>query len=208
MPLSAILYACMNTDALIIFVKNPLPGRVKTRLAKAIGEQEAVAIYRQLLLHTYNITMKCNADKFVFYGDFINEDDLWTSGNFNKYLQYGDNLGERLMHAFDTLFIQGYKNVVVIGSDCIDIETKHLLQAFYYLKVCDTVIGPAKDGGYYLLGMKKMHEQLLLNKTWSTPVLFQETLNDISLLRLSYHLLQVLSDVDEEKDLYLFHHRQ
>ena len=191
----------MNENALIIFVKNPLPGLVKTRLAKTIGEQEAVAVYRQLLLHTYNITMKCNADKYVFYSDFINEDDLWSNGNYGKILQQGNNFGERILNAFELLFLQGYKKVVIIGSDCIEIETSHIHQAFDYMDDCDIVIGPAQDGGYYLFGMKAMCEQFFLNKNWSTSQLLQQTLNDISQLRLTFHLLPVLSDVDEEKDM-------
>ncbi|HRI20574.1 MAG TPA: TIGR04282 family arsenosugar biosynthesis glycosyltransferase [Panacibacter sp.] len=198
----------MNTNALIIFVKNPLPGMVKTRLAKTIGAQEAVAVYRQLLLHTYNISIKCNADKFVFYVDFINEDDLWSNGSYQKFLQQGDDFGERILNAFELLFLQGYKKVTIIGSDCIEIETSHLHQAFDFLNDCDVVIGPAQDGGYYLFAMKAMYKQFFLNKNRGTSLLLQQTLKDISELHLTYHLLPVLSDVDEEKDMYLLHHRQ
>jgi rSAM/selenodomain-associated transferase 1 len=198
----------MKTEALIIFVKNPVPGKIKTRLAKTIGEQAALSIYRQLLLHTYNTTYKSHADKFVFYSDFINEDDLWNASLFQKYLQKGNNLGERMMNAFDLVFEQGYKKAVIIGSDSIEIEFHHLQQAFDYLQNYNVVIGPAQDGGYYLMGMQKLYEQLFINKAWSTPLLLQQTLDDISNFHLSYHLLQVLSDVDEEKDLYLLHHRQ
>lgn len=202
------LNVLMNTNALIIFVKNPLPGLVKTRLAKTIGEKEAAAVYAQLLLHTHNATIKCNADKYVFYGDFINNEDLWSNGGYQKFLQKGIDLGERMLNAFDLLFSRGYNKVIVIGSDCLEIETCHLDHAFVFLNDCDVVIGPAQDGGYYLLGIKKMHTQFFLNKSWSTSKLLHQTLNDISMLHLTYHLLPVLSDIDEEKDLYLLHHRQ
>ncbi len=202
------LHMLMNTNALIIFVKNPLPGLVKTRLAKTIGETAAVIIYKQLLLHTQNVSTKCNADKYVFYGDFINQDDLWNNGGYQKFLQKGTGLGERMSNAFDDIFSKGYRKVIIIGSDCLEIATRHIDQAFDFLNDCDVVIGPAQDGGYYLLGMKKMYMQFFQNKSWSTGKLLPETLADISQLRLSYHLLPVLSDVDDEKDLYLLHHRQ
>ena len=112
---------------------------VKTRLAKTIGENEAVAIYAQLLLHTRNVTMKCDADKYVFYGDFLNNEDLWSFGGYQKFLQRGKDLGERILNAFEQLFTKGYKKIIVIGSDCIEIETSHIDHAFDFLDDCDVV---------------------------------------------------------------------
>lgn len=198
----------MQMPALIIFVKNPVPGKVKTRLAKTIGDQEAAAIYAQLLQHTYKITNTLTADKFVLYADFINNNDLWNKGDYKKQLQEGGDLGSKMLNAFQNIFLAGYKKAVIIGSDSIEIETHHVQEAFYMLDNTDAVIGPAQDGGYYLLGLKQFHTFLFLNKSWSTSSLLKETLEDIQKHHLSYHLLQTLSDIDEEKDLFLLEHRQ
>jgi rSAM/selenodomain-associated transferase 1 len=198
----------MHSAALIIFVKNPVPGKVKTRLAKTIGEHEAAAIYIQLLQHTNKITSTFDADKFIYYADFVNDNDLWNNYTYKKLLQVEGDLGHKMLDAFENSFLAGYKKVVIIGSDSIEIEKHHIQQAFEMLDNSDVVIGPAQDGGYYLLGLKQFHTFLFLNKSWSSSKLMQETLDDIEKHRLSYHLLPVLSDIDEEKDLFLLEHRQ
>jgi rSAM/selenodomain-associated transferase 1 len=198
----------MHSAALIIFVKNPVPGKVKTRLAKTIGEHEAAAIYIQLLQHTNKITSTFDADKFIYYADFVNDNDLWNNNTYKKLLQVEGDLGHKMLDAFENSFLAGYKKVVIIGSDSIEIEKHHIQQAFEMLDNSDVVIGPAQDGGYYLLGLKQFHTFLFLNKSWSSSKLMQETLDDIEKHRLSYHLLPVLSDIDEEKDLFLLEHRQ
>ncbi|MBL4625182.1 MAG: TIGR04282 family arsenosugar biosynthesis glycosyltransferase [Flavobacteriales bacterium] len=192
----------MSKNLLIIFVRNPELGKVKTRLAKTLGDKRALEIYRDLLRYTNNITMGSSSDKAVFYSHFIDDYDGWSNVAYQKYVQEGGvDLGARMDNAFELMFDKGYENVVIIGSDCLELTTDGLDEAFYALEEHDIVIGPAKDGGYYLLGMKKRHSEFFKNKKWSTENVFLDTLLDIRKLGLSYQVLDTLSDVDYEEDL-------
>ena len=106
-----------------------------------------------------------------------------------------------MKNAFEASFAQGYKKVCIIGSDCYELDTHILEEAFAQLDRKEVVIGPAKDGGYYLLGMRKMHMHLFENKKWSTSSVLSDTLNDLKEANLSFYLLPELTDIDEEKDL-------
>ena len=189
----------MKTDALIIFVRNPELGKVKTRLAKTIGKENALSIYNQLLLHTMNTTETLECDLFVFYDTIINDDDIWKDTIYNKKTQFGNNLGERMKNAFQELFNLGYKNCIIVGSDLFDLQAKHIKEAFDKLEKNDVVIGPAEDGGYYLLGLKKMVPALFSNKNWGTQTVLKDTLND--LVKFSVDLLETLNDIDTFEDL-------
>jgi rSAM/selenodomain-associated transferase 1 len=186
---------------LMVFIKNPVHGKVKTRLASGIGEEAAFKIYNRLLDHTLQITQSFQGDKAIFYSDFIPVDDAWKQSNFIQQLQDGNDLGEKMMNAFQTAFNAGYKKVVIIGSDCYELTTGMLEQSFEKLDVSEIVIGPAKDGGYYLLGMKQSHTGLFKQKIWSTGHVYEQTLNDVVNAHLTYSVLPALTDIDEEKDL-------
>lgn len=194
--------------ALIILVHESVPCIVKTGRVDYISERESLAIYRQLLFHTRRITIDLDADKFLFIKESSAKDHLWSPNVYIKRMQRGRSIGEIMRHAFETVFSMGYTKVVMISSDSIETETAHLTHAFDSLNNYDVVIGPAQEGCYYLLGMKKMHALLFRHKAWNTPVLIQQTLDDIAKLSLTYHLQQVLNDVEEEKEKYLYHHRQ
>ncbi len=191
----------MNENLLMIFIKNPIRGKVKTRLASTIGDEKALKVYNKLLEHTHKIVSRVKVDKAVFYSDYISEDDFWKKLEFQKLLQKGENLGDKMSNAFITTFNMGYKRVVIIGSDCFEIDEDILTDAFRILEETEIVLGPAKDGGYYLLGMQKHHKQFFENKTWSAENVLLDTLLDISNLKLTFKLLPTLSDIDEEKDL-------
>lgn len=122
------------TSALIIFVKNASLGKVKTRIANSIGDENALKIYQRLLQHTHLITKSTLADKYVFYAEQINNNDLWETGIYKKELQAGSDLGERMKNAFGTIFSKGYKEVVIIGSDCYELNTEIIQHAFNALK--------------------------------------------------------------------------
>lgn len=185
----------------MIFVKNPVLGKVKTRLAKTIGAEHALKVFQQLLEHTHQITSKVRAHKVVFYSDFIDTQDIWHEPEFQKMMQKGETLGDKMSNAFLKAFDLGYKRVVIIGSDNIEIDNNIIHNAFEILNVSEVVIGPAKDGGYYLLGMRNHHIQLFENKTWSTASVLNDTLADLKELNLTYKLLPTLSDIDVEADL-------
>lgn len=186
---------------LIIFVKNPVLGKVKTRLAKTVGAEKALFIYKALLTHTKEISLSVEAAKAVFYSDLIDEQDLWCASIFEKYKQEGNDLGERMYHAFELGFSKGYQHIVIIGSDCLDLSSNLIDEAFENLANHDFVIGPAKDGGYYLLGMKKLCKDVFEHKNWSTSTVLQETMKDLEALNATCYYLPVLSDIDEENDL-------
>ena len=186
--------------AIIIFVRNPELGKVKTRLAATVGNDKALAIYNELLQHTFSTVKNIKADKFVFYHEVITDNDIWSEPAFIKKIQQNVKLGEKMKAAFQEVFSAGYKRVLIIGSDCLQLNSKIIEDAFTMLEEKDTVIGPAKDGGYYLLGMNIMQNFIFENKEWSTASVFSDTLHDIEQHQLSVGLLPELLDVDTEED--------
>jgi len=191
----------MPLAALIIFVKNPVEGHVKTRIAKTVGHAKATEIYRELLRYTHDVTEHLPDEgyaKTVYYGDYVNENDLWDG--WAKALQPGGDLGDRMKQAFREQFEAGADRVVIIGSDCLSLHLHHLTEAFQQLNAHDVVIGPSTDGGYYLLGMNQLHESLFDNMPWSLPELMTKTKVALQSRNLSYCLLETLTDVDEWED--------
>ena len=183
---------------LIIFARKPVIGKVKTRLAATIGDLKALEIYKKLLMHTRAVAKSVSCDAFAFLTE--NDTDNFWQG-FSCELQTGESLGDRMHEAFNLLFKKGYKHCIIIGSDCPGLTNEIINDAYVALNTNDVVIGAATDGGYYLLGMKKLHNSLFKNKNWSTENVFTETLVDIKQHALTYKTLPVLHDVDEEKDV-------
>jgi rSAM/selenodomain-associated transferase 1 len=186
---------------LIIFYRNPELGKVKTRLAKTLGDEKALAIYLKLSSHTRAITENLAIDKVIYYSNFVDTEDAWPNTTFQKKLQNGNDLGEKMNNAFVEGFKNGYKRICVIGTDCFELTGDIIKQAFDHLHTNDAVIGPAKDGGYYLLSIKNLIPELFTNKTWSSDTVATDTIQNFKDLRVSFAQLQVLTDVDEEKDL-------
>lgn len=191
----------MSKELLIVFVKNPRLGKVKTRLAESIGDQKALKIYQILLDHTLLVTQNLFMDKTVYYSDFIPANDSWKKAGFSQQIQTGNDLGEKMSNAFRAAFIKGYDKVVLIGSDCYDLEESHLKSAFYQLEKKQVVLGPAVDGGYYLIGMTEHFSDLFKNKKWSSSTVFNDTFTDILNQNLTAYKLHELSDIDDLKDL-------
>lgn len=187
------------TNTLLIFIKNPILGKVKTRLAATLGNQQALSIYHQLLLHTRKTSLQINAARYLYYSDFMDTDDEWDSNEFTKKIQHGHDLGARMSNAFADAFIN-YSKVVIIGSDCPLLESKHIELAFDKLETYPIVIGPALDGGYYLLGMQSFFPTLFQDMTWSNDAVLTHTLERIKRLEQPYFLLPELPDVDTEAD--------
>jgi len=190
--------------ALIIFVKNLQKGKVKTRLAKTAGDEKAFAIYLYLLRSTYHIAAQANCDKYVFYADYIEENDPLCNPAFHKRLQKGEGLGERMSHAFSQMFKAGYQQVAIIGSDNMEITPLIIHHAFEQLHSSDLVIGPSKDGGYYLMAAQAFHAGLFENIPWSTSAVLHHTVRICGDENISYTLLPVLADIDTEEDWKLF----
>ena len=191
----------LSSTALVIFVRNPVLGQVKTRLAKGIGNERALAIYLQLLQHTLEITRDLSFRKFIYYADEVSDYDLWSVPGYTKRKQNGNDLGERMLNSFKELFDQGFTQIMIIGSDCLQLQTEHLQEAVVLLESSAAVIGPASDGGYYLLGLTKLYPDLFVNKPWSTDQVFAKTIDDFNNQGISFALLEELSDIDDITDL-------
>lgn len=190
----------MSKSQVIIFVKNPEIGKVKTRLAISIGDEEALNVYKFLLAHTFRVVASTGLDVHVFFSDFIDESLMGFNPNFQSYLQKGRGLGERLYHAFERVNKSG-NNCIVIGSDCFQLSSKHLMACVEGLEIGDMVIGPSHDGGYYLLGMNEFHPSLFQDINWSTELVFQQTLDKSQKLGLRVVQLETLYDVDDLESL-------
>jgi len=187
---------------LIIFVKNPVLGKAKTRLAATIGDEKALQVYLQLLDITRNVALGVNCTRHVFYSNAI-DNDSWGEDKFNKHVQLGESLGERMKNAFDQVFVLGAREVIIIGSDCPKLNSEIVENGFQLLAENDACIGPAEDGGYYLLGMKRPLPFLFEEKEWSTDSVFDDTTSDLVKNELTYGQLPELSDLDTADDLYL-----
>jgi rSAM/selenodomain-associated transferase 1 len=178
-----------------------VPGKVKTRLAKSLGKEKALEIYKMLLKHTHHLTHQLPVDRFVFYEDFVNENDLWNISSSKKILQIGDGLGDRMQHAFKTVFEMGYSKAAIIGSDCLELTSNIILRAFDALDNYHCVIGPANDGGYYLLGMTYLIPTIFSKKDWSTSSVLKETISDLDRQQIKFYPLEMLRDIDVEADI-------
>lgn len=186
-------------DLLIIFTRNPELGKCKTRLAATVGDETALNIYKFLLDHTKNITQGLNIGKWLYYSDDIWENDIWDSSDYAKKVQSGNDLGERMSNAFIDGFNAGYEKIIIIGSDMYDLTENDLLEAFNLLDQHDYIIGPAIDGGYYLLGMKIFNPALFNNKIWGSNTVFQATIQDLR--NMDYGLLAPKNDIDYFEDI-------
>lgn len=194
-------YPTPATDLLLIFVKHPEPGKVKTRLAASIGHVKAVEIYQELLSYTLKITQPLPVSKVVYYGNTIPSQDLWSEAGLTRKLQEGEDLGVRMEEAFSWGFSHGFQRIVIIGSDCAKLTTEILGKAFTTLSSQQAVIGPAEDGGYYLLGMNTLVSGIFSDKHWSTDTVFAATIRDLELADATYSLLPTLSDIDTLEDI-------
>jgi rSAM/selenodomain-associated transferase 1 len=192
------------SDTLLIFVKTPRPGAVKTRLGKTLGHENAVVVYQKLLAHTAKVVKPLPVEKVVWYGNQPPHSDRWVAIAHQRKAQNPEaSLGTRMAKAFKTAFDQGRQRVVIIGSDCPELSSALLEEAFTELKRHPVVIGPAADGGYYLLGMQKPYP-LFENIDWSTDKVLRQTQAKTQELGLEAHLLPTLHDLDHEKDLAKF----
>ncbi len=202
-------------NALIVFLKYPEPGRVKTRLAKGIGDAKACAIYKLLaegVMKTIFSKSPDMYDVYIFFtpSDKENEIKAWLKSFINndpegdvRYIpQEGYDLGERMSYAFKQMLRnKGYKRCTIIGTDCPGIDGTLIENAFELLKERDIVIGPCRDGGYYLLGMSTLAVDLFVNIDWSTDKVFNQTIEKTRKNNLSSGILKTLADIDTQEDI-------
>lgn len=186
-------------DALIIFIKNPVPGKVKTRLAATMGNEGALRVYKALLERVRLVAEPLPVAKYLFYSDFVEQNDEWPNARFIKKLQHNGDLGERMGMAFEQV-LQRHQRAVIVGSDVPGITAGILLDAFEQLADHDFAIGGTDDGGYYLLGMSNYEPAVFTGIEWSTPIVFSQTMEAMARLGKSCALLPVLPDIDYEED--------
>ncbi len=197
--ISSMIKNLKSKNLLLIFTRNPELGKAKTRLAKTVGDETALKIYTFLLEKTRDVSAKVTADKAVYYSVKVRYNDIWNENRYQKHQQVGEDLGIRMLHAFKDGFEAGYQKVLIIGSDLYDLTSEIIESAFGELNTNDVVIGPAEDGGYYLLGMKSLEENIFKNKNWGTSSVRKDTLADLKDKKV--HLLQELNDVDVFEDI-------
>ncbi len=191
----------MHENALLLFIKNPIPGKTKTRLAADVGDEMALRMYHVLCNWTREQAQALpDTDRYLYYSAQIIKADAWPDQKFHKELQHQGDLGERMEAGFAAAFAAGHERVVIIGSDCPGITTEYLAQAFAALRETDIVIGPALDGGYTLLGMRSFTPNLFRAVAWSTEAVLPTTLERAAAAGKSVTQLRPLSDVDYLED--------
>ena len=197
-------------EQLIVFTRYPEPGTTKTRLAKSLGDQGAADTQRKLAGHTLvqiRQFMRHNSAAIVIYydGGCLEKMQQWLGNDFSYRRQSDTNLGQRLKEALAAAFSGGVERVVIIGTDCPGLRTVHLNHAFAALHHSNIVLGPATDGGYYLIGLNRCEKSLFRNIPWGTGTVLQTTLLRAAQKGLSVKLLETLSDVDRPEDLVHLH---
>lgn len=192
--------------AVLVFVRAPETGRVKTRLAATIGDDAALRVYRRLAEHTMAEVRALAADGVairVHYAPADAGDAVagWLGAGPAYLPQLDADLGMRMEDAFARAFADGAERVVIVGSDLPEVSPSLLRRAFALLDAHPAVIGPARDGGYYLLGLRGMVEGIFSGIAWSTPAVRESTLDRLRAADVEPAMLEVLSDVDTVDDL-------
>jgi rSAM/selenodomain-associated transferase 1 len=188
----------MKKEVVLVFQKNAILGKVKTRLASGMGEARALEIYRHLVQSTYSVLEDVAAPVWTYFSDFIPE--ILNIPIEKSFVQEGQDLGERMANAFARSFELGLDKVVLIGTDCPTLQSHHLYQAFEALTHSNLVLGPATDGGYYLIGLKRRADYLFEGISWSTAEVLSQTLAMATAHGLHFTLLDELSDIDTQED--------
>jgi hypothetical protein len=196
-----------GSRALLVFAKTPKPGKVKTRLLAAVSAEVAAALHAACIADTLWLARKMRGcDVFVFGAGGTNyfqklTKRLRTGKRVRVLPQRGADLGGRMENAFRNCFAMGYREALVIGTDTPWMGAERLRQAFAELKRNDVVIGPAEDGGYYLLGIRNMAPEIFRRIPWSTERVFELTLKKTAALKLQKSLLRRDFDLDRPGDL-------
>jgi rSAM/selenodomain-associated transferase 1 len=195
----------MASNHLIIFVKAPRRGAVKTRLARAIGEEAARGAYEKMVEELVERLASIPTVELRFTpDDAVTEIRQWRRDNWHLRPQGEGDLGQRLERAFADAFANGAQYVAVIGSDCPAITPDDIRSAWTVLETNDVVLGPAQDGGYWLIGLGEPRPALFQTIDWSTDKVLKQTLRRARARNLKVELLRELSDVDTESDWMQF----
>lgn len=196
----------MNHQYLIIFTRYPEPGKTKTRLIPALGQEGAANLQRQMTEQTL-AKVKQLFDfislsfEIRFTGGNLQLIENWLGSDLKYQEQGTGNLGDRMAKAFQEAFNNGNKSVIIIGIDCPNLSPKIIIKAFEKLHQCDVVIGPARDGGYYLIGLSKFIPELFQGINWGSAEVLEKTVAIAQNLHLIISDLPQLYDIDRPEDL-------
>jgi uncharacterized protein len=187
----------------MIFTRYPEAGKAKTRLIPALGAEGAANLHRQFTERTLQkaLALSETAIAVHFTGGSLEQMQTWLGSAVQSRSQTTGDLGDRMSYAFETTFAEGYQSVVIIGTDCPQLTSELLAQAFQVLLTHDLVLGPTTDGGYYLMGLCRAIPELFVGIDWSTEVVFQQTIAIARKMGLAIAQLPTLSDVDRPEDL-------
>ena len=195
----------LDDRCLLFFVKNPERGKVKSRLAAAIGVDPAVCLYKNMVAQMLSTLKEGTFPLYIcFFPKNVQKPiKNWLGEEYRYIPQNGKDLGERMRNGFIDGFSMGHKRVVLIGSDIPGLKIKYVNEAFTSLKKMDAVIGPAYDGGYYLIGFKNktFFAQVFEGMTWGTKNVFDETMKRLKRFRRAVHTLPYQRDIDTAEDL-------
>jgi rSAM/selenodomain-associated transferase 1 len=187
-------------SCIVVFGRQPVPGRVKTRLASAIGANAAADIYAALLNHTLAVAAATGKEVVLSLADEIR--DGWRPPPGAKVeLQGEGGLGDRMAESFNRRFAEGRRRVVIIGSDCAELSPERLNLALDLLATHRVVLGPATDGGYWAVGQRSPGVEMFESVPWSTPQTLDRTRRVLQSLGVGWHELDTLSDLDTVADL-------
>ena len=192
------------SKCLVLLAKRPRKGKVKTRLSNSIGEDEAFRIYQEILHKTNQTLLKTGVPVKIF---LTGEGEYLPPSSFEIYEQQKGDVGMRMQHAISKA-LQTHDQVVLVGSDIPDLSPGIIAKAFTELEQKEVVLGPSEDGGYYLIGMRKMHASLFQGVTWSTSSVLTETLRKCAEEELSVSLVDTLNDIDTEADWKAYQSRK
>jgi len=195
----------LNDRCLLFFVKNPERGKVKSRLAAVIGNDSAVSVYKNIVDRMLSTLKEGTFPLYICFSPKNAQKPVknWLGREYRYIPQNGKDLGERMRNGFTEAFEMGFKKVVLIGSDIPDLALEFIEEAFITLNKSDAVIGPAFDGGYYLIGFKDktFSPQVFEGIAWGTQNVFDETVKKLKRFKRAVHALPYQRDIDTAKDL-------
>ena len=201
----------MKTNGLILFMRYPEKGVVKTRLAKDIGDNITLALYKQFLIDILRMCEMIDAKIMLAYSisEKMKDERLFFSKQYINFPQEGFDFGQRMFNALCTAFRQGFKKSILIGSDSPDLPGFIIDEAYKALDASDIILGPSPDGGFYLIGFcsDSIDNEVFSNIEWGGPYVLRDTLDNIKRLRMRYHLLPEWDDIDDVHDLKRYYTR-
>jgi uncharacterized protein len=201
----------VEKEAIIIFTRFPIPGQAKTRLIPHLGEDRAASLQRSMTEHTIAEALKAKtmrpmAVEIYYKGGNSKEIEKWLGKNCSYHEQYSGDLGVKIIDAFTRSFGKGFEKVIIIGTDCPSLSSSIMLKGLEQLNNYNIIIGPAEDGGFYLMGLSRPPEPALFhNVHWGKDTVLESVLANTDTLNLSHDCLPVLSDIDRPEDLVHLH---